>query len=240
MTPTSPTAGHWRPVSFLSSDAAGEPPVLLEGKIAGFADGARHPALLLHHPNPAGGGTMDSKILRAIADALYVRGVGALRYNSRGVGRSGGEFRLVPESRGWVEGTRETEDVGAALHFLSAQPWVDSTRLALVGFSFGSRMVLSYLRRHPTDQRVRAAVLVGFPLAAWDLSHLGFWFGPKLFITADGDTYSPPEKLAAFAEHLPPPTVRAMIKGSTHFLPGREAEAGLLAAHFLAPILGVG
>ena len=144
--------------------------MLLEGKTAGFADGERHPAVLLLHPNPAGGGTMDSKILRAVADAMYLHGVGALRYNSRGVGRSGGEFRLVPELMGWVEGSRETEDVGAALHYLSALPWVDSTRLALVGFSFGSRMVLSYLRRHPTDQRVRAAVLIGFPVAAWDLS----------------------------------------------------------------------
>jgi alpha/beta superfamily hydrolase len=210
---------------------------MLEGRLAGFADGARHPAIVLHHPNPSGGGTMDSKILRAVADALYGHGVGALRYNSRGVGRSGGQFRLVPESQGWVEGSRETEDFGAALHFLSAQPWVDGTRLALVGFSFGARMTLSYLRAHPTDARVRGAVMIGFPVAAWDLSHLGYWFGPKLFITAEGDTYSPPEKLTAFVDRLPPPKELAIIAGSTHFLPGREDEAGALAAAFLAPLL---
>ncbi|HMA35980.1 MAG TPA: alpha/beta fold hydrolase [Chloroflexia bacterium] len=236
---TSPTSGLWRPVQFPSSAAGGESPVMLEGKLAGFADGPR-PAVVLHHPNPAGGGSMDSKILRAVADALYPLGVGALRYNSRGVGRSGGEYRLVPESRGWVEGSRETADVGAALHFLSAQPWVDGGRLALVGFSFGARMVLSYLRQHPTDQRVRAAVLIGFPVAAWDLSHLGYWFGPKLFITASGDTYAPPEQLALFVDRLPPPVRLAVIAGSTHFLPGREDEAGALAAAFLAPLLGAG
>lgn len=236
----SPTTGHWRSVQFLSSAAGGEPPVTLEGRIAGFHDGQRHPAVLLHHPNPVGGGSMDSKILRAIADALYVRGVGALRYNSRGVGRSGGEYRLVPESEGWIEGSREAADVGAALDFLAAQSWLDATRIALVGFSFGSRMMLSYLRAHPTDPRIRAAVLVGFPVAAWDLTHLGYWFGPKLFITADGDTYCPPDRLADFVDRLPPPAVRVTIKGSTHFLPGREAEAGTIAATFLAPILGVG
>jgi uncharacterized protein len=238
--PQSPTTGLWRPALFPSSSAGGEPPVMLEGRIAGFADGVRHPAVLLHHPNPAGGGSMDSKILRAVADALYPLGVGALRYNSRGVGRSGGAYRTVPESKGWVEGSRETEDVGAALHFLSAQPWVDSTRLALVGFSFGSRMALSYLRQHPTDQRVRAVVLIGFPVAAWDLSHLGYWFGPKLFITADGDTFAPPERLTPFVERLPPPTAMRIISGSTHFLPGREQEAGAIAAEFLAPILRAG
>ena len=235
----SPTAGLWQPVQFPSSAAGDEPPVLLKGKIAAFADGARHPAVLLHHPNPSGGGTMDNKILRAVADALYLRGAGALRYNSRGVGGSGGEYRLVPESRGWVEGSRETEDVGAALHFLAAQPWVDPARLALVGFSFGARMVLSYLRLHPTDSRIRAAVMIGFPVAAWDLGHLGYWFGPKLFITADGDTYCPPAALADFVSRLPPPKLQAVIKGSTHFLPNREGEAGALAAHFLAPILGL-
>lgn len=213
---------------------------MLEGRIAGFADGAPHPAILLLHPNPAGGGSMDSKILRAVADAVYPLGVGALRYNSRGVGHSGGAYRMVPESKGWVEGSRETEDVGAALHFLSAQPWVDSTRLALVGFSFGSRMALSYLRQRPTDQRVRAAVLIGFPVAAWDLSHLGYWFGPKLFITADGDTFAPPESLAPFVERLPPPTSMRVIGDSTHFLPGREHEAAAIAAEFLAPILRAG
>src|SRR3954453_5793873 len=174
----SPTAGLWHLVHFPSSPAEGEPPVTLEGKIAGFHDGARHPAILLHHPNPVGGGTMDNKILRAVADALYPLGVGALRYNSRGVGGSGGDLRLVPESDGWVEGSREAEDVGAALDFLAAQPWVDPARLALVGFSFGSRIVLSYLRRHPADARVRAAVLIGFPVASWDLTHLGYWYGP--------------------------------------------------------------
>jgi alpha/beta superfamily hydrolase len=235
---TSPTTGLWKPVHFPSSAAGGEPPVMLEGRIAGFDDGQPHPAILLHHPNPVGGGSMDSKILRAVADALYVRGVGALRYNSRGVGRSGGDLRLVPESQGWVEGSRESEDVGAALHFLAAQPWVDSTRLGLVGFSFGSRMVLSYLRLHPTDQRICGAVMIGFPVAAWNLTHLGYWFGPKLFITADGDTYSPPDKLEPFIDRLPPPKRLAVIEGSTHFLPGREPEAGALAAEFLAPLLG--
>lgn len=240
MPASSPTTGLWRSVQFPSSAAGGEPPVMLDGRLAGFDDGEPHPAILLHHPNPVGGGSMDSKILRAVADALYPLGVGALRYNSRGVGRSGGQYRLVPESQGWVEGSRESEDVGAALHFLAAQPWVDSTRLGLVGFSFGSRMVLSYLRLHPTDQRIRGAVLIGFPVAAWNLTHLGYWFGPKLFITADGDTYSPPDKLETFIDRLPPPKRLTIIEGSTHFLPGREAEAGRLAADFLAPLLGVG
>lgn len=235
----SPTTGLWHPVGFPSSAARGDPPVMLEGKLAGFDDGRQHPVLLLHHPNPAGGGSMDSKILRAVADALYPLGVGALRYNSRGVGRSGGEYQLVPESRGWVEGSHETEDVGAALHFLSAQPWADSRRLALVGFSFGARMILSYLRLHPTDERVKAAVMIGFPVAAWDLTHLGYWFGPKLFISGDRDEYSPAEGLLAFVERLPPPAEVAVIPDSTHFLPGKEAEAGRLAAAFLAPRLGV-
>src|SRR5436305_12846847 len=120
----SPTSGKWVRVQFPS---AGEPSVTLEGRIAGFADGARHPAVLLLHPNPAHGGTMDNKILRALADALYPLGVGSLRYNSRGVGTSGGTIR-VEEGVGelsWVHGHAETTDVGPALDLLAAQPRID-------------------------------------------------------------------------------------------------------------------
>ena len=200
----------------------------LVGRMAGFADGARHPAILLLHPNPAHGGTMDNKILRAIADALYPLGAGALRYNSRGVGGSGGEVFVAGRHSGelaWVEGSRETADVSAALAFLLAQPWVDPAHLALVGFSFGSRIALSHLVLHPDDPPIRAIVAIGFPLAARDLSHLGQWPGPKLFITGEHDEFCPPDRLAAFVDRLPPPALRAVVKGVSHFLPGRERAA---------------
>src|SRR5947199_8458923 len=112
----SPTSGHWQRVHFPAAD----PAVTLVGRVAGFDDGQRHPALLLLHPNPAHGGTMDNKILRAVADALYPAGVGSLRYNSRGVGGSSGEIFVEGQHSGeltWVEGSRETADIGAALAF---------------------------------------------------------------------------------------------------------------------------
>src|SRR5262249_39483463 len=156
-------------------------------------------------------------------------------YNSRGVGDSTGEVLVEGSHSGeltWVEGSQETADVGPALDFLAAQPWADPTRLILAGFSFGSRIALSYLAAHPAEPRVRAVIAVGFPLAARDLSHLGQWPGPKLFITGDQDEFCPPDQLAAFVERLPPPALRAIVKGVGHFLPGREPAAGLLAAQF--------
>ncbi len=237
----SPTSGHWRRVQFSSAGGPGDPPVQLTGRIAGFDDDLRHPAVLLLHPNPAHGGTMDSKILRAVADTLYPLGVGSLRYNSRGVGGSGGEILVEPGTVGdmsWVRGIWETADVDAALDFLAAQPWVDSNRIALAGFSFGSRIALSHLAAHPRDPRIAAVVAIGFPLATRDLSHLGRWPGPKLFITGEHDNFCPPDQLAAFVASLPPPALRAVIKDVGHFLIGREPAAGLMTAEFLRPILG--
>lgn len=237
----SPTSGQWQRVQFASAGGPGDPPVPLDGRVAGFDDDLRHPAVLLLHPNPAHGGTMDSKILRAVADTVYPLGVGSLRYNSRGVGGSGGEILVEPDTTGdlsWVEGTWETADVEAALDFLAAQSWVDSNRIALVGFSFGSRIAFSHLAAHPHDPRVCAAVAIGFPLAVRDLSHLGQWAGPKLFITGEDDPFCPPDQLAAFVDSLPPPALRAVINGVGHFLTGREPAAGLMAAEFLRPILG--
>ena len=232
----SPTTGRWQRVTFPS---AGPDAVPLEGRVAGFADGARHPAVLLLHPNPAHGGTMDNKLLRAIADAVYPAGTGALRYNSRGVGASGGAILVAAGSgaHAWVQGDAETRDVGAALDWLAAQPWVDPARIALAGFSFGSRIALAYLAAAPAERRVRAVVAIGFPLAARDLSHLGWWPGPRLFITGERDPFCPPDALAAFVATLPPPALRAVVRHVGHFLTGREPAAGLLAATFLGPVL---
>jgi dienelactone hydrolase len=158
------------------------------------------------------------------------------------VGASGGEILVEGRHSGeltGVEGSRETADIGAALDFLVAQPWVDPARIALAGFSFGSRIALSYLALHPADTRICAVVAVGFPLTARDLSHLGQWPRPKLFITGEQDEFCPPDQLAVFVDQLPPPALRAVVKGVGHFLTGRERAAGLLAGEFLRPILAI-
>lgn len=196
------------------------------------------PGVVLCHANPKAGGNMDMKLMLALEVALARRGFATLRYNSRGIGGSTGAIsgrdngKLVAP-----EGEPETADVGAALAFLAGRERVDGQRLALVGHSFGARISLSYLAKFPDDKRIDAVVCIGLAVAWGDLSHLGDWRGPKLFVTGDRDDFCPPAQLEKFVEGLPHPAAQAVLKGTGHFFEGREGDLGAVVAQFLSTVM---
>src|SRR5690348_6185309 len=74
---------------------------------------------------------MHNKVVYRIARALRRRGSVVLRFNFRGVGRSGGAHD---------RGVGEVEDARVALAWLRAR--YPDLPYALAGFSFGSRVIL--------------------------------------------------------------------------------------------------
>ena len=64
------------------------------------------PVVVLCHPHPLYGGSMDVPLLRTVAAHLAQAGCPVLRFNFRGVGASTGS---------WSGGEAEVEDVGAAV-----------------------------------------------------------------------------------------------------------------------------
>jgi uncharacterized protein len=226
-----------RHVTFSGRATSDADPPTLEGRLSAPQDGALHPAVVLCHANPAAGGTMDMKVMIAIEAALVEVGFATLRYNSRGVGESGGTIsRSGDKVLVAPEGAPETVDVGAALDFMAMQQGVDPNRLALVGHSFGSRVSLAYLSSHHGETRVQAVVCIGLPVAWRKLEHLGQWEGPKLFVTAERDDFSPPDQLADFVEGLPEPSTMVTLKGTGHFFEGREDNLGDVVAGFLSRV----
>jgi uncharacterized protein len=236
---SSPHAGSSRHVTFSGKPTEGAEAPLLEGRLYVPTDGELHPGVVLCHANPAAGGNMDMGIVQSIEAALIQQGMASLRYNSRGVGNSGGS---VSRSSGRhlvaPEGELEREDVGAALDFLAAQEGVNDQKLSLVGHSFGARILLAYLAAHPEEERVQAVVCIGLPVGWRNLEHLGKWPGPKLFVTGDRDDFCPPEELARYVATLPEPSTLVTLKGTGHFLEGRTEDLGKLVANFLTSILG--
>lgn len=113
------------------------------GELAVAVDTPTEPArgtVVVCHPHPQQGGTMDNKVVTTVARAFVQCGWRALRFNFRGVGGSAGE---------WDGGVGEVDD---ALAVLAAQG--EATPLALAGFSFGAYVAAS------------AAARLGRPLAA--------------------------------------------------------------------------
>jgi uncharacterized protein len=83
--------------------------------------------LVVCHPHPQHGGTMDNKVVQTVARAGLALGLAAMRFNYRGVGASAGA---------WDEGRGEVEDALAVIE-ATRERFGALPRFALAGFSFG-------------------------------------------------------------------------------------------------------
>ena len=159
-----------------------------EGEITG--------SLLMLHPNPSGGGMMDSHLFKKAANRLpALAGIQIIRFNTRGTsseaGRSGGEFD---------QGIGEKLDVLAAIDFCFDQLQVKD--LYLVGWSFGTELALKYAH----DKRIKELILLSPPMIATNDEDLAFWKDDGRPITAlipEHDDYLKPDQARAKFSKLP-------------------------------------
>lgn len=86
---------------------------------------------VITHPHSLMGGTMHNNVVMAAWDAAVGMGCSALRFNFRGVGRSGGSFD---------EGVGEALDLAAAVAFAGS-------RAMIIGYSFGSWVAARFLQQ---------------------------------------------------------------------------------------------
>ncbi len=171
------------------------------------------------HPHPLYGGEMHNNVVSALVAAFQQQGIATLRFNFRGVGRSGG-------SHG--EGVAELEDVKAAVTYLLSRQAVQTVVVA--GYSFGSMVGL---QAGATDPRVHKIIGVAFPVGLRDPSFLLPVTKPKLLISGDHDNYSPIPDLQSLIAKLPDPKQLVVVKGADHFFWGQEGEVAKAAVEFL-------
>ncbi len=203
--------------------SASEPSVRLEGVLAlppAAHEGARCPAAVLCHPQPAASSLRDPLLAQLDAD-LVGRGFVTLRFNFRGVGASEG---------GSTDGRVEPLDIAGAVAFLLEQPEVNAAKLCLVGHAFGAAMALAYARYDP---RVRTVVAVSPPIFRIADELPGFE-RPVLFVTAEYDEVCPEFKLAPLATGLPRLQGIRVIPGARHLMRGREPAATAIVGQYLA------
>ena len=113
--------------------------VTLDARLA-TPDGATR-AVVIAHPHPLYGGSMEDPVTVALTRVLAERGAATLRFDFRGVGRSGGRHH----------GTLEIDDLLAATQLLAQ---TTSLPLAIVGYSFGSWVALQAARRSASIDRI--------------------------------------------------------------------------------------
>lgn len=159
-----------------------------EGEITG--------SLLMLHPNPSGGGMMDSHLFKKAANRLpALAGIEIIRFNTRGTsseaGKSEGEFD---------QGISEKLDVLAAIDYCFDQLKVKD--LYVIGWSFGTELALKYAH----DKRIKELILLSPPMIATNDEDLGFWKDDGRPITAlipEHDDYLKPDQARAKFSKLP-------------------------------------
>ncbi len=195
--------------------SAGADALRLEGVLALPETGeVKPPAALLCHPHPMGGGSMDAGLLLSLESAVTAAGIATLRFNFRGVDGSEGVS---------TDGVLETEDVEGACRFLASRSELDSSRLFLAGWSFGSWVGFRWVLETGRAQR---AALVSPPTAMYDFfENLPAGEPPSfetLIIAGDRDQFAGPADLKRLAG-LTGADLK-LLRGADHFLFGHERE----------------
>lgn len=175
--------------------------------------------LVCLHPLPTHGGFMDSHILRKAAARLpALADLAVLRFNFRGVtsprGTSDGSFG---------EGIQEQHDLAAAMELVAARslpaPW-------LLGWSFGTEVVLKWGLRHP----IIGAILLSPPVHRATPDEVAAWAGSGRRLVAiipELDDYLRP--LEARVKFASVPEVELVdVEGGKHLWVGEKQTRRVL------------
>jgi alpha/beta superfamily hydrolase len=173
-------------------------------------DGSPRMVAVMCHPHPLFGGTMHTKAVFRIAQALVDLGFPTLRFNFRGVGRSSGSYN---------HGRGEREDVRAALDYLAVT--FPGVPLALGGFSFGSWVALPV---GCADERVVQLIGAGVPLSSLPVDALAVCAKHKLIVQGERDQYGPKDELVRWFTGVAEPKDLRIVAGADHFFTERQAE----------------
>ena len=135
-----------RPATYTSTDIAFDnADVKLAGTFTVPQGQGPFPAVVLVHGSGSidrDGSVFGHRPLLVLADHLNRQGIAVLRYDKRGVGKSGGKLKEAT--------TRDlAADAEAALRFLRSRPEVDGKRIGVVGHSEGALVAPLLASRDP-------------------------------------------------------------------------------------------
>lgn len=174
--------------------------------------------VVVTHPHPLYGGDMDNGVVEAVSRAYARNGFTTLRFNFRGVGRSGGVYD---------HGIGEGEDVRRALGYLSG---IGKSDLHLAGYSFGAWVNWTALESLPNVARV---VMVSPPVEFLNFGETGPDNRLKLVISGSEDDLAPEYMLRDACMKWNPESRLEMVPEADHFYGGKAAELDRILDDFL-------
>ncbi|KPF66955.1 alpha/beta hydrolase [beta proteobacterium AAP99] len=157
--------------------------------------------VVVAHPHPLFGGTMNNKVVTTVARAAVAAGRVAVRLNFRGIGASGGEFD---------QGTGETDDFLQVVEHVRARA---PQRLVLAGFSFGGFVAASaFARLQAATTAADQLVLLGPATSRFKVPEVP---AETLVIHGEHDDVVPLASVLDWARPQELPVI--VVPGSTHY-----------------------
>ena len=191
--------------------------------------------VLICHPHPLFGGTMDNKVVTTLARFFKNQNVSVISFNFRGVGSSSGQHD---------NGMGEIDDALAVLNWIIQQnPFQNQNdakprELYLAGFSFGAYIAAAVASRF-NQQQINAVLtefkliktfLVAPPVHHYPMHELSL-ATDTVVLMGDQDEVVPPAEVISWANQLDLQLV--MMPGCSHFFHGHLPDLGQqLAQHF--------
>ncbi len=165
--------------------------------------------VVICHPHPQHGGTMQNKVVFTLARAFTRMGFAALRFNFRGTGKSEGVYDA---------GNGELEDTLAAIEWMRAKAWQGPCWVA--GFSFGAAIVVKVATVTLVDGLVSVAPAISHFASELAVSPECPW----LLVQGDQDEIVDVTETIAWVDELTPRPKLLLMKGAEHFFHGRLIE----------------
>jgi alpha/beta superfamily hydrolase len=150
------------------------------------------PVVLILHPHPLHGGTMNNKVVHTLNQNFInnpYQTFSSLRFNFRGVGKSHGVFD---------HGLGELIDATIALDWLQQQN-PDANNYWVAGFSFGAWIGLQLVMRRP---EVKNFIMVSPPANSYDFSFLSPCPIDGCIVQGTNDSVVPEQSVAKLVEQL--------------------------------------
>ena len=169
--------------------------------------GAPLGTVVVCHPHPQFGGTMDNKVVQTLARAFVQLGWRSVRFNFRGIGGSAGA---------WSDGAGEIDDALAVIGAVrpAGEPFM------LAGFSFGAYVASHAAARLADDAKPLRMVLVGPSTAKQSMAAV-----PADTVVIHGETDDVVPLAATFDWARPQQLPVIVFPGVGHFFHG---QLGLL------------
>jgi alpha/beta superfamily hydrolase len=176
--------------------------------------------VVLCHPHPQYGGDMHAPLIAALFERLVRSGVAALRFDFRGVGRSGGTHD---------EGRGERLDVVAAVAHLVG---VVDGPVIVAGWSFGADVSLAV-----DDPAIAGWCAIAPPLRLVPADQMvaGADPRPKVVAVPQHDQLNPPDRARPLLDGWKATRVE-VIPGADHFLTGRADRVAALCLELVEAV----